>query len=222
MHNNYEKSPDGLEWAVGIFNASGDKPGGGVTCEPGPLPTDPPDCSSSLPSNVPTDFGPTLVARAGWNSGGIKGYSEGDLEGGPLRYAVGVSYRVNPRDFDKDAMDNLMIQHAVALDAMVKVEGLGISGAVALKKDGEGDAEIAFYGQVGYMLMPKQLLGAVRFAQVPEGDEHKQELLGGVDWFFHGHSLKWMLDAGVIHTTAPSGGTATTDLQVRSQIQMVL
>jgi hypothetical protein len=26
LHNNYEKSPEGLEWAIGIFNATSDKP----------------------------------------------------------------------------------------------------------------------------------------------------------------------------------------------------
>ncbi len=218
VHNNYEKSPEGLEWAFGIFNAASEKAAIKTTCVPGMMPTDPPVCTSGTPSNVPSDFGPAIVVHAGWNHGGIKGYSEGDLEGGPLRYAVGLSYRMNPRDFDKDANDDLTIEHAVALDTMVKVEGLGISGAVILKKDGQADAEIGFYGQVGYMLMPKKLLGAVRFAQVPEDDEQRHEILGGVDWFFHGHNLKLMADGGVIHTT----GADTNDVQIRAQLQAVL
>lgn len=222
LHNNYEKSPEGLEWALGVFNAASDKAAIKTTCVPGAMPTEPPVCTSGVPTNVPADFGPAIVAHVGWNHGGIKGYSEGDLEGGPLRYAVGASYRMNPRDFDKDANDDLNIEHAVAVDAMVKVEGLGVSGAVILKKDGQKDAAVGFYGQVGYMLMPKQLLGAVRVAQVPEGDEQRYEILGGVDWFFHGHNLKLMADGGVLHTTAPTGGDATNDLQLRAQVQAVL
>jgi hypothetical protein len=87
LHNNYEKSPEGLEWAVGVFNAASDKAAIKTTCVPGAMPTDPPVCTSGTPTNVPADFGPAIVAHVGWNHGGIKGYSEGDLEGGPLRYA---------------------------------------------------------------------------------------------------------------------------------------
>ncbi|MBK7077947.1 MAG: hypothetical protein IPH44_37350 [Myxococcales bacterium] len=218
VHNNYEKSPEGLEWAVGVFNAASEKASIKTACLPGATPTDPLICTSGTPSNVPADFGPAIVVHAGWNHGGIKGYSEGDLEGGPLRYAVGLSYRMNPRDFDKDANDDLNIEHAVALDAMVKVEGLGISGAVILKKDGQADAEVGFYGQAGYMVVPKKILGALRFAQVPEDDEQRFEILGGVDYFLHGHNFKLMADGGVIHTT----GADTSDLQLRAQLQAVL
>ncbi len=218
VHNNYEKSPEGLEWAVGVFNAASEKASIKTTCGAGATPTDPLICTSGTPSNVPADFGPAIVVHAGWNHGGIKGYSEGDLEGGPLRYAVGLSYRMNPRDFDKDANDDLNIEHAVALDAMVKVEGLGISGAVILKKDGQADAEVGFYGQAGYMVVPKKILGALRFAQVPEDDEQRFEILGGVDYFLHGHNFKLMADGGVIHTT----GADTSDLQLRAQLQAVL
>ena len=147
-----------------------------LTCA---TPTDPLICTSGTPSNVPADFGPAIVVHAGWNHGGIKGYSEGDLEGGPLRYAVGLSYRMNPRDFDKDANDDLNIEHAVALDAMVKVEGLGISGAVILKKDGQADAEVGFYGQAGYMVVPKKILGALRVAPGPAGGAPRVAILGG-------------------------------------------
>jgi hypothetical protein len=59
------------------------------------------------------------------------------------------------------------------------------------------------------MLCPRSCSPRARFAQVPEGDEQPYEILGGVDYFLHGHSLKVMADAGVLHTTAPAGGTAT-------------
>lgn len=196
-----------------MFNASSDKPTIKTTCT-----GDPPTCTTGLPTNVPTDFGPLLVAHVGWNSAHMKGYSEGDLEGGPLRYAVAASYKLNPRDLAKDANDDLQLQHAVALDAMIKVEGLDLSGAVAIVKDGQADAKLGFYAQAGYMLMPKKLLGSVRFAQVPEDDEHRQEILGGVNWFWQGHKLKWMIDGGVIRTT----GVDTNDLQIRTQLQLVL
>ena len=34
---------------------------------------------------------PQLVARVGYNHGKIKGYSEGDLKGGALRFGLGAS-----------------------------------------------------------------------------------------------------------------------------------
>lgn len=218
VHNNYEKSPDGLEWALGVFNGGSEKPSSTVTCVAGPTPADPPICTSTTPTNVPADLGPALVARAGWNSGGIKGYSEGDLEGGPLRFAAAVSYRMNPHDLDEDAAGDLDLEHAVVVDAMVKVSGLSITGAFGLVKHGQDDAEVGFYGQASYLLVPGKLLGAARFAQVPVGDESRHEILGGVDYFVHGHSLKLMADAGVLHTT----GAGTSDLQIRTQLQLVL
>lgn len=217
LHNDYEKSPEGLEWAAGVFNAGSDKPSQKTTCT-----GTPPTCATGLPTNVPTDFGPALVLHAGWNQGKIKGYSEGDLEGGPLRLAVGASYKLDFRRFDKDANGDLDLQHAVSIDTMIKVSGLGVSGALVLVKNGAADLATGFYGQAGYMLQPKKLLGVVRFAQVPEGDEKKFEVLGGVDLFWKGHSAKWMIDGGVIHTTAPAGTDATSDLQIRTQLQLVL
>ena len=87
-----------------------------------------------------------------------------------------------------------------------------------MEPDCQADAEVGFYGQAGYMLLPKKLLGSVRFAQVPAGDEKVYEVLGGINWLWQGHNLKWMLDGGVIHAT----GVDTTNLQIRTQLQMVL
>ncbi|HVV85252.1 MAG TPA: porin [Kofleriaceae bacterium] len=218
LHNDYEKSPEGVEWALGVFNAGTDKPTQKTTCVPGATPADPQICTTGLPSNVPTDWGPAIVAHVGWNHGHIKGYSEGDLEGGPLRLAVAVSYRLNPRDLDKDANGDLQLQHTVALDGMLKAWGFSLTGGLVLVKDGQADLATGFYGQASYMLTPKTVLAAARFAQVPDGDEKKREILGGLDWLFQGHKLKLMVDAGVVQTT----GVDTNDFQLRSQLQLVL
>lgn len=216
LHNNYEKSPDGLEWAVGVFNSTGERASSRITCQPGATPTDPPTCTAGTPTNVPGDWGPSLVAHAGWNSGGIKGYSEGDLEGGPLRYAVSASYQLDPNDFDEDAAGDLQLEHALAVDAMIKAQGVSVTGSAVLVKDGQADAELGFYGQVSYFMKPQKLLLAGRFSQVPEGDELKHEILGAVNVLWRGHTLKWMIDGGVIHTTGDTGGS---DLQIRTQLQ---
>jgi hypothetical protein len=116
VHNNYEKSPEGIEWAVGVFNGSSDRPRFSATeldCED---PTDVTTCTVTpgTPSNVPSDFGPLMVARVGFNKGGIKGYTDSDLEGGPLRFAVAASYAVNLGDLAEDALN-----HRVAVDGLI-------------------------------------------------------------------------------------------------------
>ena len=84
IHNDYEKSPEGLEWVAGVFNGfsgSSERPALTTTCTQNAM-TGVITCTTPTPSNFPADFGPTLVLRAGWNAGKVKGYSEGDLDGG--------------------------------------------------------------------------------------------------------------------------------------------
>lgn len=210
LHNAYEKSPAGLEWGVGVFNGTGDRPD--IACEIADPMTGEIDCEQS---NVPDDAGPMIVARAGWNMGGVKGYSESDLEGGPLRLAVGASYSLFLADGESD-----LFEHRVGPDFMLKVQGLSLTGGaflVSLPGATERDTDFGFYAQGGYMFVPKRFEIAARFAQVPAGDESKHELLGGLNWFSAGHAWKWQTDAGVLHTT----GTDTMDFVLRTQAQLV-
>lgn len=221
IHNKYEKSPDGLEWAVGVFNGTGDKPG--IDCD---VTVDPmtgegtTDCGD--PSNVPDDIGPQVVGRIGWNMGGIKGYSESDLEGGPLRLAAAASYMLDLSELDED--DGTPLVHRVGVDAMLKVNGLSLTGAFFLlaQKDVAADemqTDVAFHVQAGYFITPKRFELAGRFAMVPFGDEDNTlEILGGFNWFLHGHSLKWQTDAGIIQTTTDP---AVSTFVVRTQAQLV-
>lgn len=217
VHNNYEKSPEGIEWAVGVFNGTGERGRQELDCDD---PMDASTCTPTTPSNVPDDFGPLAVVRVGWNQGGIKGYSEGDLEGGPLRVAVGASYKVDLRDLEEDADGNLQLQHAAEADFMIKVHGVGVSGAAFLVKRGSNDALLGFYGQAGAFVMPKQIQVAARFGfhqdPNPMNDE-RIEALGAINWYFAGHAYKWMTDAGIVQTT----GTDVTDFQARTQLQFV-
>ena len=150
IHNDYEKSPDGLEWAFGVFNGfsgGADRPIISTTCiEDAPMSI---DCTTPAPSNIPADFGPALVARAGWNTGGIKGYSEGDLEGGPLRLAVGAGYKIDLADLDAD------LSHGVQLDALVKVSGFDLQAGAYLMKLQTADARLGGFLQSGYFLSPR-------------------------------------------------------------------
>ena len=218
VHNDYEKSKDGVEWVAGFFNGTGEGSKQKLTCED---PADPEGCVISTPTNVPADYDPMLLARVGFNHGGIKGYSEGDVEGGHLRFAVAGAYKLDFNNFDKNADDELVLGHAGTIDGVVKVEGFSVAGAVGFVKVGESDADLTFFGQTGYLVVPKTLELAARFAQLPDAagsDESLQEILGGLNWYFEGHSFKWMLDGGVVHHSA---GDGAVDQLVRTQVQLV-
>lgn len=212
LHSGYEKSPDGLEWAVGVFNGTGDKPSisASSTCIEDPL-TGVHTCTTTAknPSNVPADIGPMVVARLGWNHGGIKGYSESDLEGGPLRFAVGASYRGDLAEGEGSAM-----VHAVEGDFLVKVHGASLTGGVYARMQEDVDTDLGFHLQGGWFVSPRRAELVARYGQVPD----ERELLGGFNWFLHGHALKWQTVAGVIDPTADGAGA---EVVVQTQAQLV-
>lgn len=220
LHNNYEKSPEGLEWAAGVFNGTGIGGSQEVVC---PDPADASSCEVSSPSNVPDDFDPLFVARVGFNHGGIKGYSAADLEGGPLRVAVGASYIADFNNFRKDAEDSLLLDNSVQGDFILKVQGFDLQGAVYLLKRAQVDAQLGFFGQAGYMAVPDKVNVAGRISMIPDeliDDESIIEALTAFTWFISGnHRYKWATDAGIVQTTA---GDGTTDVQVRTQLQLAL
>jgi hypothetical protein len=216
LHNGYEKSPEGVEWALGVFNGTGERSRQTLVCTD---PTDITTCTPSAPSNVPGDIGPMLVARVGWNQGGIKGYNEGDYEGGPLRLAVAAGYKVDLQDLAEDANGDLQLQHAATVDFITKVQGYAVSGAAMLVKQGSADPLLGFYGQASAFVLPKQIQLAARFSfyQVnKDTDTDRIEALGAINWFFDGHALKWMTDAGILQTMSDDD---VTDFQARTQVQ---
>lgn len=216
LHNGYERSPEGIEWAAGVFNGTTDRSRQSLTCTD---PTDITTCTPTAPSNVPADLGPMLVARVGWNHGGIKGYNEGDLEGGPLRVAVAAGYKVDLRDLEEDAAGDLQLQHAAEADFMVKAHGYALSGAAMVVKQASADPLLGFYGQASAFVLPKQIQLAARFSFLQVNtDSDRIETLGGISWFFHGHAYKWMTDAGIVQTMA---GEDVTDFQARTQLQFL-
>lgn len=211
IHNNYEKSPEGLEWAIGVFNGTGDA--SKIACAYDPMTM---EVTCVNPTNIPSDIGPTVVARVGFNKGKIKGYSESDLEGGPLRFAAGVSYMGDLAEGESDAMT-----HRVGADFILKASGASLAGGAYLFafKDAAGDSQtdFGFHGQGGYFLTPKKMEIAARFGMIPAGDENQLEIVGGFNWFAHGHSLKWQTDAGVLKVTGADG----MQLVARTQAQII-
>lgn len=199
IHNNYEKSPE-IEWAVGLFNGAGDE-------------------------TVPDKLSPVLVARVGYNHGGIKGYSEADLEGGALRYSVGASVQ-SELDFDGDNASGVRAE----LDYIVKMNGLSSAGGVyvstAQEAPGAEDTGFAdqayeamgFHLQLGYMLADKHQVAA-RYALIaPDADDaNLQEISVGYSLYQFKHNFKWQTDVSVLQ----SAGTDLGDeIRGRTQLQL--
>lgn len=234
LHNDYEKSPAGVEWAVGVFNTfngGSDKPQLSTVCTSDPLSGEI-DCATLGPTTVPLDFGPTLVARLGFNSPDMKGYSEGDLEGGPLRWAVGASYKIDLANFaagDEDSWaDNA--SHGLELDTMIKAMGYSLEAGVVMMKIKNTDPRYGVYAQPGMMVIPKRLQVAGRFALVTleeataTGTVDREELEGrvAVNYFFHGHAWKVVNDVGFLWLTGDEPAKDRPDLQLRTMLQMAI
>ncbi len=198
IHNNYEESP-GVEWALGIFNGTGDKP----------------VFSASQFTNVPDRLNPTLVARVGYNYGGIDGYSEADFSGGPLRFALGTSVLKN---FDSD--DSGDASMLAEVDAIVKVQGLSLSGGFYTSFDADNALDgKGFHVQMGYLISNKYQ-PVVRYGLIdPDGDgNNTSEIALGLSVYFHKHNLKWQTD--VASKRGEDVSISDGDTIVRSQLQL--
>lgn len=215
LHDGYDRSPDGLEWVVGIFNGSGDRTiyPATTTCTAG-------TCTTTIgtPTNAPADFQPQLIARLGVNVGGIKGYSEGDLEGGPLRFAAAINYRLKN-------LDNGPMTHAAVVDAVLKVMGFSLQAAGLVQKvEDVADATFAAHVQAGYFVTPRAAQVDARFAIVPlplaamGEQQYRMEVRGGFNYYWFGHNLKLSSDVGVLDDTTEG---SNAELQVRVQGQLV-
>ncbi len=205
IRNDYEKSPD-LEWTVGVFNGTGIDPTQAATVNP-----DTGAVTIGNPSNVPQKFRPALVGRVGINRGGLKGYSEADLEGGPLRWGVGASVWVEG-DFDENDTANDKAQ----LDYMVKVNGLSSTGGVYAMTEQRGlkpfsDQELEFVGfhlQGGYMVTPTAQVAA-RYAMISHDSDaarDQQEITIGGSYYGYGHDGKLQGAVRLIKTGAQAFG----------------
>jgi hypothetical protein len=160
------------------------------------------------------------VARLGVNVGGIKGYSEADLEGGPLRLAAAVSYKLmNIQD-----TETAPLGHGLEIDMMLKMSGVSFQLAGILMKNGEADAQFAGHAQGGAFVLPKRLQLAGRVGVTPTvvaadaEQEYLVELRAGPQIYFWGHNFKISSDVGAL---VPTADGADPDLQIRLQGQLI-
>jgi hypothetical protein len=184
-------------------------------------------CINSRPTTFPSDFGPAVVARAGWNSARAKGYSEADLEGGPLRYSVAGAYKIDLANFAKHGKPSLAdnLSHGLELDWNVKVNGISVAGGVAMMKIKDADAQFGVLLQPGLMVVPKKVQVAARFAMTTDGDRKNIEALGAFNYYARGHQMKLSTDFGMLKKTGEDPTTMATDkpdirIRVMGQLEM--
>jgi hypothetical protein len=217
VHNQYDKSPT-FEWIAGVFNGTGDR-----SVLSGTVVVDPDDGRGQITggsfSNVPAHLAPAVVVRAGYNHGGIRGYSEADLEGGPLRFAVAASALA---EFDGDGDDRSGIRAEV--DYIAKVEGLSTTGGVYVStaQDGGRFRDQSFHAvglhvQAGYVFAERFGLAA-RYAHVfPDAGDDQVEIGAGFSLYQFKHNFQWQTDVSAL-------GGAVADVadhvRVRTQLQL--
>jgi hypothetical protein len=194
VHNGHDKSPDGIEWVAGLFNGSGEAGGSGS-------PARRPRCRAIRSIRRPAPSARRRTCRQ-------------------------TSTRCSPRaPATTTAASNAALGHALSLDAIMKVAGFALSGALAVvgvaDADPDTDVELGFFADAGYFVVPKHLEVAARYGNVPTPtnfDERDQEILGALNYYFEQPNFKLMLDGGVI---THSGDETATDLQIRTQAQLV-
>jgi hypothetical protein len=217
FHNDYTRSPR-IEWIAGVFNGTGDR-----SRLSGDVVVDPVDGTGRVTggglSTVPAHMAPAVVGRVGYNHGGIRGYSEADLEGGPLRFAVAGSVLA---ELDADGDDQSGIRSE--LDYIVKVHGLSSTGGVYVStaQDGGTFADqslhaVGFHLQAGYLLAERYGIAA-RYAHIfPEGADAQQEITVGFSIYQFKHNFKWQTDLGAL---SGAGLDLGDHLRLRTQLQL--
>jgi hypothetical protein len=223
IHNGYEAGPEGIEWVAGVFNTfagSGDRPSITTACTQNPL-TLAITCVNSRPTTTPADFGPTFIVHVGYNSPKMKAYSESDLEGGPLRYSIGASYKIDLANFADGTRDSWAqnTSHGVELAGMIKAFGFSTHAGIAMVKVKDADPEVGLFVQPAYFLKPKQLEVAGRFAMNTLPDQNQIELRAAFNWYWEGHTWKLASDAGYVALTGDAP-VQDKDFQLRVMMQL--
>jgi hypothetical protein len=188
--NGYETAK-GFAWAVGVFNGSRGGAGADVN-----------GFAGNDNGIAGGDFSPVVVGRVGYNYNGINGYSATDFEGGPLRFSVGLSLAT---EFDHD--NNEVTTHTAGLDAILKIQGLSVSGGLFAQSQAQsflwdtddetaqsGLAAIASYIQAGYLI--KEMIEPVaRYAFQHDfryDEDLRQQITAGLALhFIKNNAFKW-------------------------------
>ena len=214
LHNQYLSAPP-FEWAVGLFNGTGyvpwfegdmafDRDTYDIIVEGGSF------------TNIPQMLKPTAVARIAYNHNDIQAYTEADLEGGKLRFALGLSTLA---EFDADYDQRSGTRHEI--DFIFKAHGFSTTGAFYLSTSAEGDFSEQKLAAGGYHFQLGQVFAdlvqpAVRYASIRREGANLHTITGCLSLYFFNHNFKVQSDSGI---TFHQGGSI--DLAVRGQASLM-
>ncbi len=142
---------------------------------------------------------PELALRVAYNSAPMKAYSEVDRKGGPFRLSVGLGALAG-LDVDGGG-DGRMTS---TLDALAKVDGLTVGGALFFRRDEQPDASetsdsLGFHAFAS-MVLAETWMPAIRYESVDRDgeDEDTSEATAGLTVFLRGTSIQWVNDVALI------------------------
>ena len=170
-----------------------------------------------------TAIHPVVTARVSFKTGGLKGYTESDLEGGGPRLAVGGAVFV---DLDPDA--GLPARGTV--DLAFKAHGFALTSAVYLRVDGGAPLDrrldaIGHHTQVGYVIADR-VEPVVRYTFLLDDEVDTHDASAGLNVFLHGHRLKLQGNVGVRevleHPFGVRDDEKTRDVYVETQLSLAL
>lgn len=164
---------------------------------------------------------PTVSARVVGKIGGMQGYTESDLQGGPPRMGVGGAVTL---DLGADAERPVR----GLVDLRLAAWGLSFTTAVQVGARRGGPDEpalrpdaVGHHAQVGYVFA-RRVEPVVRYAFVSPFDqtEAQHDLQGGLNLFLQGHSLKLQSNVGVRFEVRDH--VPVRDVSFKSQLNLVL
>lgn len=209
-----------LEYAFGVFNGTGSKGTIAGTVQVDPMTGAGKIIEGDL-NNVPARLHPLIVGRVAYNDGDVQGYSEGDFDGGPTRFAIGTA-----GELDLDADDDKASFVRGTLDGVLKAYGFSgsLAGIISSRQAGDDFATRAYealglLAQTGYMLS-EHVQPALRYTLIaPAGKAPTHEFAAGANLYFHKHALKWQNEFDLRQSEVDD--TTHLDSAVMSQVQVV-
>ncbi len=131
-----------------------------------------------------------VVARVGYNYGGIDGYDFADFAGGGLRFGIAANgfaqTNYKSTDFKKDLR--------AGVDGILKYRGLSSNAAFYYRRANEKN-ELGAGLDAGYLIRRKWE-PVVRYSWTKLATENDHEIRGGVNYYIYGHHLKLQAYAG--------------------------
>ena len=214
LHSGYTAgAPEPFEWALGVFSGVNARSAHGVG------PSKLYEASGDVAGR---SIHPEVVVRVGYNHGGIDTMGEGDLLGGPFRFAVHASaaWDLQPVFAEDWAL-------RAAVEGLVKVRGFSfaVTGYLATVQEGDdlGSQRLGATGAwiaAGYVIAHRVEIAGQYAVVLPDGGSPVQEPRVGVNVFVLGRRVQWRTDVGAVVTCGACD--RATDFQVRSIIQASL